>query len=94
LLISNVEAVQLLGTMMGGYNVGSLVELMQVSDVAIATALSKTLLVYDAFHDVQELACSLCSNAKPNKSRALGYLCIHIFVDMTFSLRHKPLTVR
>ncbi len=59
-LITAVEAVQLLGTMMGGYNVGSLVELMQVSDAAIATAattaLSKTLLVYDAFHDVQELA--------------------------------------
>ncbi|UBF29043.1 bifunctional aconitate hydratase 2/2-methylisocitrate dehydratase [Kovacikia minuta CCNUW1] len=59
-LISAPEAVELLGTMMGGYNVQSLIDLLQVADGAIATtataALSKILLVYDAFHDVQELA--------------------------------------
>jgi aconitate hydratase 2/2-methylisocitrate dehydratase len=59
-LISRKEAVELLGTMMGGYNVHSLIDLLQVSDAEIAQtaviALSKTLLVYDAFHDVQELA--------------------------------------
>jgi aconitate hydratase 2 / 2-methylisocitrate dehydratase len=59
-LLSPLEAVALLGTMMGGYNVRSLIDLMQVEDPAIAetaaTALSKTLLVYDAFHDVQELS--------------------------------------
>jgi aconitate hydratase 2 / 2-methylisocitrate dehydratase len=59
-LISPKEAVELLGTMMGGYNVRSLIDLIQVEDSAIAQtaaeALSKTLLVYDAFHDVQELA--------------------------------------
>jgi aconitate hydratase 2/2-methylisocitrate dehydratase len=59
-LISRKEAVELLGTMMGGYNVHSLIDLLQVSDAEIAatavSALSKTLLVYDAFHDVQELA--------------------------------------
>lgn len=59
-LVSPREAVKLLGTMMGGYNVQSLIDLLQVSDAEIAataaTALSKTLLVYDAFHDVQELA--------------------------------------
>lgn len=59
-LISPIEAVQLLGTMMGGYNVNSLVELLKSSDAEIAEAatiaLSKTLLVYDAFHDVQELS--------------------------------------
>lgn len=59
-LVSPTDAVELLGTMMGGYNVQSLIDLLQVEDTAIATAataaLSKTLLVYDAFHDVQELA--------------------------------------
>ncbi len=59
-LLSKQEAVELLGTMGGGYNVRSLIDLMQVEDGAIAQtaaeALSKTLLVYDAYHDVQELA--------------------------------------
>ncbi len=59
-LLSQQEAVELLGTMGGGYNVRSLIDLMQGEDRAIAQtaakALSKTLLVYDAYHDVQELA--------------------------------------
>ncbi len=59
-LVSPLYAVELLGTMMGGYNVRSLIDLLSVSDGAIAsaaaTALSKILLVYDAFHDVQDLA--------------------------------------
>ncbi len=59
-LITPVEAVELLGTMMGGYNVRSLIDLLSVEDRAIAsaaaTALSKILLVYDAFHDIEELA--------------------------------------
>lgn len=59
-LISPEEAVFLLGTMVGGYNVQSLVELLKSEDSKIAataaTALSKTLLVFDAFHDVLELA--------------------------------------
>jgi len=59
-LISASDAVELLGTMMGGYNVQSLIDLLQSPDSTIAkiavTSLSKILLVYDAFHDVQELA--------------------------------------
>jgi aconitate hydratase 2/2-methylisocitrate dehydratase len=59
-LISPQYAVELLGTMMGGYNVQSLVDLLQSAEADLAstaaTALSKTLLVYDAFHDVLELA--------------------------------------
>jgi aconitate hydratase 2/2-methylisocitrate dehydratase len=56
-LISPVQAVELLGTMVGGYNVQSLIELLSfpVAEQA-AKALSKTLLVYDAFHDVLELS--------------------------------------
>jgi aconitate hydratase 2/2-methylisocitrate dehydratase len=59
LLISPQGAVDLLGTMMGGYNVQSLLELLQSQDGSIAqaaaNALSKTLLVFDAFNDVLHL---------------------------------------
>ncbi|MBW4658216.1 MAG: bifunctional aconitate hydratase 2/2-methylisocitrate dehydratase [Drouetiella hepatica Uher 2000/2452] len=59
-LVSPQYAVELLGTMMGGYNVHSLIDLLQVEDAEIAgvatRSLSKILLVYDAFHDVEELA--------------------------------------
>ncbi|MEB3168322.1 MAG: bifunctional aconitate hydratase 2/2-methylisocitrate dehydratase [Synechococcaceae cyanobacterium] len=59
-LLSPVEAVRLLATMIGGYNVGALIGLLSSADAAIAEAaasgLSRTLLVYDAFHDVLELA--------------------------------------
>ncbi|WP_319422647.1 bifunctional aconitate hydratase 2/2-methylisocitrate dehydratase [Pleurocapsa sp. FMAR1] len=59
-VISATDAVHLLGTMIGGYNVQSLVDLLKSDDSAIATgatkALSKTLLVFDAFNDVLELS--------------------------------------
>ncbi|WP_094558935.1 bifunctional aconitate hydratase 2/2-methylisocitrate dehydratase [Synechococcus sp. 8F6] len=59
-LVSPVEAVRLLATMIGGYNVGALIALLASADAAIAeaaaTGLSRTLLVYDAYHDVLELA--------------------------------------
>ncbi len=57
-LISRERATQLLGTMLGGYNIHPLVELLddaQVGTVA-ADALKHTLLMFDAFHDVQEKA--------------------------------------
>jgi aconitate hydratase 2/2-methylisocitrate dehydratase len=59
-LISPQGAVDLLGTMIGGYNVQSLVSLLKSADQNIANsaaiALSKTLLVFDAFNDVLELS--------------------------------------
>ena len=59
-MISPLEATQLLGTMVGGYNVAALIELLQHSDEALAAAaaegLSRTLLVYDAYNEVMELA--------------------------------------
>jgi aconitate hydratase 2 / 2-methylisocitrate dehydratase len=77
-LISPVDAVEFLGTMIGGYNVQSLIDLLQLPTVSVsdssetplvmggqgkepiaayaANALSKILLVYDAFHDVLELS--------------------------------------
>ncbi|MBM5791639.1 MAG: bifunctional aconitate hydratase 2/2-methylisocitrate dehydratase [Cyanobacteria bacterium M_surface_10_m1_298] len=61
-LLSPVEAVNLLATMIGGYNVGALIELLSSADAGIAeaaaTGLSRTLLVYDAYNDVLELAAS------------------------------------
>lgn len=56
-LIDAVKAVELLGTMQGGYNIEPLVAAL--SDDALAPtavkALSHTLLMFDAFHDVKEL---------------------------------------
>ncbi len=53
-LIDRKEAVQLLGTMIGGYNVAPLVDLLDDADLAdtAVEALSSTLLVYDSFNDV------------------------------------------
>jgi aconitate hydratase 2 / 2-methylisocitrate dehydratase len=59
-LINPIESIQLLGTMLGGYNVRSLIDLLQSDDLELATAavkaLSKIVLVYDAFNDVWELS--------------------------------------
>ncbi len=58
--ISPKHAVEILGTMLGGYNVGPLVEALDHEDPevaqAAADALKKTLLVYNAFNDVVEKA--------------------------------------
>ena len=56
-LLSRTKAVQLLGTMLGGYNVTALVDLLD-GEMAMeaATALSKTILIFDAFHDVEAKA--------------------------------------
>ena len=53
-LISRAKATELLGTMVGGYNVKPLIDLLDHADVAAiaAQALKKTLLMFDFFHDV------------------------------------------
>ena len=55
-LISRDEATRLLGTMLGGYNIPPLVELLDDPEVGTvaATALKDTLLMFDAFHDVED----------------------------------------
>ena len=55
-LITRLEATRLLGTMLGGYNIPPLVELLDDSEVGqtSADALKSTLLMFDAFHDVDE----------------------------------------
>lgn len=52
-LISPSKAVEILGTMLGGYNVQALIPLLD-SDLAeqASRALSTTILIFDAFHDV------------------------------------------
>ncbi|HLO95724.1 MAG TPA: bifunctional aconitate hydratase 2/2-methylisocitrate dehydratase [Burkholderiaceae bacterium] len=55
-LISKAKATELLGTMVGGYNVKPLIDLLDDAAVAevAAAGLKKTLLMFDAFHDVAE----------------------------------------
>ena len=55
-LVSRVEATRLLGTMLGGYNIPPLVELLDDPEVGKTSAetLKSTLLMFDAFHDVEE----------------------------------------
>lgn len=59
-IISRQGAVDLLGTMMGGYNIQSLVDLLKSPDSNLAsaavTALSQTILVFDAFNEVLKLS--------------------------------------
>lgn len=57
-LISREKATELLGTMLGGYNIHPLIELLDDATIGgiAAGALKKTLLMFDAFHDVKEKA--------------------------------------
>ncbi|TKB51299.1 bifunctional aconitate hydratase 2/2-methylisocitrate dehydratase [Ferrimonas sediminicola] len=55
-LLSKARATELLGTMQGGYNIEPLIALLDDAELAplAAKALSHTLLMFDAFHDVVE----------------------------------------
>ncbi|HSB22914.1 MAG TPA: bifunctional aconitate hydratase 2/2-methylisocitrate dehydratase [Burkholderiaceae bacterium] len=57
-LIPRRRATELLGTMVGGYNVKPLIDLLDEADVGAtaAAALKKTLLMFDYFHDVAQKA--------------------------------------
>ena len=57
-LVSKAKAAELLGTMQGGYNIESLVSLLDDAELApiAVKALSHTLLMFDAFYDVEEKA--------------------------------------
>ncbi|MEQ4576459.1 MAG: aconitate hydratase B, partial [Gammaproteobacteria bacterium] len=57
-LITPQRATELLGTMLGGYNIHPLVELLDHAELGpvAAEGLKHTLLIFDAFHDVQEKA--------------------------------------
>ena len=65
-LIDKVQAVKLLGMMLGGYNIETLVALLDDADLSAEAAeqLKGTLLMFDAFHDVEEKAKAGNENAK------------------------------
>jgi aconitate hydratase 2/2-methylisocitrate dehydratase len=65
-LVSRAKATELLGTMLGGFNIKPLIALLGDGEVGAiaADALKKTLLMFDYFHDVAELAKSGNANAK------------------------------
>ena len=59
-MISSIEAIKILGTMLGGYNIPCLIDSLKSSNQEIAkeaaNALKHTLLVYDAFENIAELS--------------------------------------
>ncbi|MCC7516433.1 MAG: bifunctional aconitate hydratase 2/2-methylisocitrate dehydratase [Pseudomonadales bacterium] len=65
-LVDKQQAVKLLGTMLGGYNITTLVQLLDDAELGAAAAaeLKHTLLMFDAFHDVAEKAKQGNANAK------------------------------
>ena len=65
-LIDKPKAVELLGTMLGGYNIHPLIDLMDDSELGelAAEQLKGMLLMFDAFHDVEEKAQGGNANAK------------------------------
>jgi len=65
-LISREKATELLGTMVGGYNVKPLIDVLDdaVVGATAAKALKSTLLMFDFFHDVAEKAKAGSANAK------------------------------
>jgi|TARA_B110000116_G_scaffold272308_1_gene296495 aconitate hydratase 2/2-methylisocitrate dehydratase len=56
--IEKVEAVKILGTMLGGYNIQPLIACLSIDGLgdAAAKALSRTLLIFDAFNEIFELS--------------------------------------
>jgi aconitate hydratase 2 / 2-methylisocitrate dehydratase len=57
-ILTAEDAAELLGTMLGGYNIAPLIDLLDnpaLAPIAVK-GLSHTLLVFDAFHDIQEKA--------------------------------------
>ncbi len=59
-MISREKATQLLGTMLGGYNISPMIALLDDAETSVATqaasGLKNTLLMFDQFHDVKEKA--------------------------------------
>jgi len=65
-LINRELAVKLLGSMLGGYNIGTMVQLLDDAELSshAAKELKHTLLMFDAFHDVEEKAKAGNANAQ------------------------------
>jgi aconitate hydratase 2/2-methylisocitrate dehydratase len=65
-LIDRQHAIRLLGDMHGGYNISTLIGLLDDAELGVAAAdeLKHTLLVFDTFHDVVERANNGSTNAQ------------------------------
>ncbi|MCP3673472.1 MAG: aconitate hydratase B, partial [Gammaproteobacteria bacterium] len=65
-LVNKEQAVELLGTMLGGYNITTLVELLEDAELGelAATQLKHTLLMFEAFYDVADKAKAGNANAQ------------------------------
>nr|MDT0251569.1 bifunctional aconitate hydratase 2/2-methylisocitrate dehydratase [Endozoicomonas sp.] len=65
-LVDSKKAVQLLGMMLGGYNIETLIEQLDSTELGelAAEQLKSTLLVFDSFHDVEEKAKAGNANAQ------------------------------
>jgi len=83
-VINRLLATELLGTMLGGYNIQPLIDLLEDTEVAsaAATALSNTLLMFDAFHDVVE-------KTKTGNTHAIAVINAWANADW-FTRRAKP----
>ena len=82
-LLDKHEAVRLLGTMMGGYNVQPLIDLLDDATLAetAAEALSNTLLVYDSFKDVVTKA----------KANPMAKQVLNNWAEATWFTSRKPM---
>ena len=83
-LLSREEATKLLGTMQGGYNIEPLVHLLDDKDLAeiAGDALSHTLLIFDAFHDVVD---------KMNAGNAVAKRVVQSWADAQWFLNRPEL---
>ena len=65
-LIPRAKATELLGTMLGGFNIKPMIDVLDDAEVGsiAAEGLKKTLLMFDYFHDVKEMADKGSANAK------------------------------
>jgi len=65
-ILTPEKATELLGTMLGGYNIQPMIDLLESETLSAlaANGLSHTLLMFDAFHDVQEKAAAGNTAAK------------------------------
>jgi aconitate hydratase 2/2-methylisocitrate dehydratase len=86
-LVSRARATELLGTMVGGYNVAPLVALLDdaVVGAVAAQALKHTLLVFDALHDVVE---------KAHAGNTLAAEVLQSWADAEWFTSHPPLAER
>ncbi|MCV6638128.1 bifunctional aconitate hydratase 2/2-methylisocitrate dehydratase [Candidatus Albibeggiatoa sp. nov. NOAA] len=73
-LVDNKKATELLGTMLGGYNIQPLIDVLddaEVGEIAVK-ALSNILLMFDAYHDVAEKSANSANAKKVVESWANG----------------------